>query len=237
MALAYANHAADTAEEDELDIDEFDPYVFMATVPPVPREYRLRPFALPRKTRSSPPITLVLDLDETLVHCSTSPIDQPELQFPVEFNGVHYQVHGRCRPHYREFLERVAGLFEVVVFTASQKSYANRLLDILDPNRKLIKYRLFRDSCVHVCGNYLKDLTILGRDLAQVVIVDNAPQAFAYQLSNGIPIESWYDNPADCELMHVLQFLETLVGQEDVRPRVDKQFRMREIIRQAQLRY
>jgi CTD small phosphatase-like protein 2 len=57
----------------------------------------------------------------------------------VEFNGRQFQVHGRCRPHYREFLERVADLFEVVVFTASQRSYADRLLDIIDPQRKLIK--------------------------------------------------------------------------------------------------
>ncbi|KAI8051675.1 HAD-like domain-containing protein [Syncephalis plumigaleata] len=209
----------------------------MATVPPVPKEYQARPYALPRKTRSSPPITLVLDLDETLVHCSTSPIGEADLKFPVEFNGMLYEVHGRCRPYYREFLERVALMFEVVIFTASQKSYANRLLDIIDPSRKLIKYRLFRDSCVHVCGNYLKDLSILGRDLSKVVIVDNAPQAFAYQLSNGIPIESWYEDPADKELLNVLQFLETLVGQEDVRPCVEQQFRTHDRIRNAQLQY
>jgi CTD small phosphatase-like protein 2 len=60
--------------------------------------------------------------------------------------------------------------------------------------------------------------------------------AFAYQLSNGIPIESWYDNPADRELINVLQFLETLVGKEDVRPTVEKRFRMHELIKQAQMR-
>ncbi|KAI9596698.1 HAD-like domain-containing protein [Syncephalis fuscata] len=199
----------------------------MATVPPVPKEYLTRPYALPRKTRSSPPITLVLDLDETLVHCSTSPIGEADLKFPVEFNGMLYEVHGRCPL-----------MFEVVIFTASQKSYANRLLDIIDPARKLIKYRLFRDSCVHVCGNYLKDLSILGRDLSKVVIVDNAPKvSFAYQLSNGIPIESWYEDPADKELLNVLQFLETLVGQEDVRPSVEQQFRTHDRIRHAQLQY
>ena len=67
------------------------------------------------------PITLVLDLDETLVHCTVEPVPDPDMVFPVEFNGVQYQVHVRKRPHLEEFLARVSKMFEVVVFTASQQ--------------------------------------------------------------------------------------------------------------------
>ncbi|KAJ1676506.1 CTD small phosphatase-like protein 2, partial [Spiromyces aspiralis] len=143
------------------------------------------------------------------------------------FDGNTFQVHCLLRPKYREFLERASQLFEVVLFTASQQAYADKLMNRIDPQRKLVRYRLFRDSCVNVCENYIKDLSILGRDPGKVVIVDNTPQAFGYQLSNGIPIKSWYNDRSDNELMRVMAFLETLVGQDDVRPLVESRFKTR----------
>lgn len=145
------------------------------------------------------------------------PLEKFDISFPVEFSGVTYSVHGRIRPYHEAFLKRVSEIFEVVVFTASQKIYADKVLNIIDPEHKYIKYRLFRDSCLVITGNYLKDLSVLGRDLAKTIIVDNSPQAFGYHLSNGIPILSWYDNYQDTELLKVLEFLEKIVNVDDVR--------------------
>lgn len=98
------------------------------------------------------------------------------------------QVYVRRRPHLEQFMERVAQLFEIIVFTASQSVYAETLLNILDPKRRLIRHRIFRESCVYVEGNYLKDLSVLGRDLAKTVIVDNSPQAFGFQVRLAQPM-------------------------------------------------
>ncbi len=92
---------------------EFDPYFFIKILPPLTPEQLARPVVLPRKTRSSPKMTLVLDLDETLVHCSTVPLFPCDLVFPVSFNGIDYTVSCRVRPHYKEFLEKVSQMFEV----------------------------------------------------------------------------------------------------------------------------
>lgn len=89
-------------------------------------------------------------------------------------------VFVRQRPYLHMFLEAVASMFDVVIFTAGQSIYAGQLLDILDPNQTLIGQRVYRDSCVFADGEYLKDLTILGRDLARIAIVDNTPQVYLF---------------------------------------------------------
>ena len=125
-------------------------------------------------------------------------------------------------------MEQIAGNYEVIIFTASQQVYAEKLLDILDPQNKLLT--IDQPGLLLMRRWYLKDLTALGRDLSQTVLVDNSPHAFGYQVENGIPIDSWFDNDKDQELVKLLPFLARLKQLKDVRPLIREQFQLHELI-------
>lgn len=205
--------------------EDFDPQLFIKNLPELSDVVSsFRPTMLPRDAQRRKAVTLVLDLDETLVHSTLEHCDDAHFTFTVFFNMKEHTVYVKQRPHLHTFLEKVAEMFEVVIFTASQSIYAAQLLDILDPDGKFISRRVYRESCIFSDGSYTKDLTVLGVDLAKVAIIDNSPQVFRLQVNNGIPIKSWFDDPSDNALISLLPFLETLVDADDVRPIIAKRF-------------
>ena len=221
-----------TKDDDDEDEDVFNPYQFIGSLSQY-SDNEERKVWLPPLAASSKIQTLTLDLDETLVHCSIEPVAKYDWSFPVSFNGTDYQVYVKKRPYLDYFLEIVSKSFEVIVFTASQKVYADVLLDLLDPEKKYICHRLFREACIPVQGNYIKDLQVLGRDLNKTVLVDNSPHAYGFQIDNGIPIESWFDDDNDTELLKLVGFLRQLANVDDVRPIVHDHFKTYQLVSNA----
>lgn len=182
------------------------------------------PALISQETSKKKKVTLVLDLDETLVHSTLGKCDGADFTYQMVCNNACSSVSVRKRPFLEEFLEKVAEMFEIIIFTASKSVYSEKLLDILDPDKKFFARRVYRESCSWKDQRCVKDLTVLGIDLAKVFIVDNTPEVFSLQVNNGIPIKSWYDDPMDAALISLLPFLEKLVDVEDVRPIIAEEY-------------
>ncbi|XP_071377492.1 carboxy-terminal domain RNA polymerase II polypeptide A small phosphatase 1 isoform X7 [Centroberyx affinis] len=148
------------------------------------------------KSKDAGKICVVIDLDETLVHSS-------------------FKVYVLKRPHVDEFLKRMGELFECVLFTASLSKYADPVSDLLD-KWGAFRSRLFRESCVFHRGNYVKDLSRLGRDLNKVIIIDNSPASYVFHPDNAVPVASWFDDMADTELLDLIPFFERLSKVDDI---------------------
>ena len=188
--------------------------------------------------------TLLLDLDETLIHScplSENPkyiVDKDIFQGEASVNIKTLnkrlklsQFGFNIRPYCLEFLKIISKYYEVIIFTASSDVYANFIIDILDPQSKYIKGILFRNHClVTKKGIYIKDLDIINnRDMKNMVIVDNNAHSFSLQLDNGIPILEWKDDRNDRELKYILHYLLELAGSEDVRTFNRKFLKLEEI--------
>ncbi|CAG8458563.1 6496_t:CDS:2 [Paraglomus occultum] len=158
---------------------------------------------------------LVLDLDETLVHSSFKLIQQADFVVPVEIESQIHNVYVIKRPGVDHFLKKMGELYEIVVFTASLSKYADPVLDMLDIHR-VVKHRLFRESCYNHKGNYVKDLSQIGRELKDTIIIDNSPASYFFHPTNAVPISSWFNDPHDTELLDLIPFLEDLTTVEDV---------------------
>lgn len=215
---------ARSSQLDSERVESIDHETFIKNFLELSDECNSLPALVSKETSKRKDVTLVLDLDETLIHSTMTRYDSGA-DFTIQvLLDKEYTVYVRKRPFLREFLERVSEMFEIIIFTASKKIYAEKLLDVLDPDKKFFSRREYRDSCIYEDGTYTKDLTVLGIDLAKVAIVDNSPQVFRLQVNNGIPIESWFDDPSDSALMSLLPFLEKLVDVDDVRPIIAEKF-------------
>ena len=233
MGSVTHQYGIELEEQEEMIDHTFRSLQIIQSLKPVDvSEIQSKMVTLERKTSHEK--LMVFDLDETLAHCTfkddQKTKDESDVQLIVPAkSGKELKVGFNLRPKCREVLLRAAENFEVVVFTASMKNYADAILDHIDPDRTLIHHRLYRDSCVFSedAGIFIKDLRIFdGFDLKDIVLVDNAVYSFSFQLDNGVPIIPFRDNTKDDQLDKLIAFLPILAGQDDVRPRLQSNFQL-----------
>ena len=154
---------------------------------------------LPAPYLESPPKkpnTLVLDLDETLVHFKMKSSKGGTL---------------KARPYLFGFLEEMRHYYELIIWTSATETYANSLIDAIEYEKKYFDYILYREHATIIGGDFVKDLTRIGRGLDRIIIIDDMPQNFRLQKENGITIKPFfgddYDDSALYELVPILKHI------------------------------
>ena len=160
---------------------------------------------------------LMLDLDETLVHCCNfNPVEAKNAMFNVSYlnpNGIRINAKFNMRPFLKEFLEEVSSFYDIGIYTASEKSYAEAIVKFFDPLGRYVKHLLHRDYCLMTNKGYLvKDLraVVPKEELDKIILVDNSIHCFLPQLSRGVPILNFIADPRDRELLQLKDFLLSL---------------------------
>lgn len=162
--------------------------------------------------------TLVLDLDETLIHSSDFPPHSDILYF--KSGEPEFFVHKR--PGLDKFLDFVRENFEIFIFTFGDKNYAEPVLDTICPFIDN-EHRFYRDSCETKQGRVKKDLSIFKRDKKNIILIDDSNNATTYNPNNTIRISRWKGSPQDDALINWLPpILNECLIAEDVRKVIHK---------------
>ena len=181
---------------------------------------------------------LILDLDETLIHVDFDYILKDKI---VNYDKILYfdsedeeniDIPLIIRPGLYEFLDYASKEFELIVFTASEKEYADAIINYIEKYKKYFKMRLYRNHCIYIePGLYIKDLRIFSgyKKMEDIIIVDNSLFSFANQLNNGILITSFFEDKNDTFLNNVKDYLEYIKDEKDIREINKESFKFEEI--------
>ena len=148
--------------------------------------------------KSNKKYTLVLDLDETLIHFKPNPNNDSSGKIMI-------------RPFLYDFLRSVKKYYELIIFTAATEDYANPIINAIEKDEKFFEHRLYRMHTTIIDNDFVKDLSKLGRDLNRTIIVDNMKQNYKNQPDNGITIRPfWGKDVEDTALVDLLDILKKI---------------------------
>ena len=169
-------------------------------------KYNFRTLPAPYlRTKNNKKYSLVLDLDETLIHFKPGSTDE---------EGVV-----RIRPGITEFLEEIGKFYELIIFTTATQEYADLLIDAIEEDKIYFDHRLYREHAIIIDNDFVKDLTRIGRPLDKIIIIDDMPQNFKLQKENGIIIRPfWGEDNCDMALYNLIPILKSIAMEgKDVR--------------------
>ena len=187
------------------------------------------PFLPPIKNNENFILTIVLDLDGTLIYSEIEESEEEEEECDEEEEEKNKQNPDNeniiLRPGLYQFLENLMNLkCELIIFTSSSKQRADIIIDKIEKNKKYFNQRLYREHCSLMGAAYVKDISKLGRDLSKTIIIDNDLGCFYLQQENGILIKTFSGKQTDKYLMNLYAILNKIIKSSflDIREKLDK---------------
>ena len=182
------------------------------------------PFLSPIEKKDNYILTIVLDLDKTLIYCED---EEDENYEEEEDEEKEEEVKNEIilRPGLYVFLDSLMKLkCELIIFTSSKKQKADEYINKIEKNKKYFNKILYRDYCTLIGAAYVKDISKLGRDLSKTIIIDNDLGCFYLQQENGILIKSFNGEKDDKNLFNLLNILQKIIKSpfNDIRYELDK---------------
>ena len=172
--------------------------------------------------------TLILDLDETLIHTISDDemdqFDQKKIdrrKVKANYTKTEEEIF-YIRPGLIDFLKYVSKRFECILFTAAGSSYTQRILTEIDPKKEYFDHILTRAHCRRVWTSRTeitlrKGLDRINRDPSHVIVVDDVADNWRDDFENLIIAKPYYGEKKDKELYKIRAMLNKLSFVQDVR--------------------
>jgi RNA polymerase II subunit A small phosphatase-like protein len=170
----------------------------------------------------------MLDLDETLIHASSSELDRRP-----DFTFSDYFLYRR--PYLDEFLIDCNKYFDLAIWSSASGDYVREVVQKIVPPSiclrlvwdrsycvRKIKSLMLWESSLAICLKDLnkksvkKKLRELGFSKHKILIVDDDPRKLRRNYGNAIYVKEFNADPNDRELLLLKAYLKTLHDVEDV---------------------
>jgi len=160
----------------------------------------------------SPPkkkYTLVLDLDETLIHLrQKKEVVNIKNDISIKINNTSdnfYSVYDRDKNKYLlqfrvglfSFLTILKSFYEIISFTSASREYADVIINEIEKSRPFFDHKFYREHTVIYKDTFVKDISRIGRDMRKIIIIDNNEGNFILNKENGIKIAPFYGDEED----------------------------------------
>jgi Dullard-like phosphatase family protein len=159
----------------------------------------------PNKSKNSSRVSIILDLDNTLLNSSTMAPSTYDFTFDFIDLDRSVKVYTTLRPFLQEFLNELQSFSDLYLFTAGTSDYAHQIVRYIDPFGVIFRGVFTRDDCTMVgFSRFIKHYEKCGTNMERTLIVDDNPLYFKKWKQNGVAIQPFVGQRNDVELFRVL---------------------------------